>query len=426
MAQNWLVLDALGSGEVGKETLRTVLKQTVAQAGYEVAFVDVTTLDIAPCRGCFGCWTQTPGVCRIPDAGRELAARIVASSRLILLTPVVFGGYAASLKIPMERGVLPTLLPFFQTISGRTRHFARYASPPDLVGIGWARQADVEAETLFAECVRANAANKLSRRHAAVVVRQTMSEGEIRAAVHGVLTMGEGAGTEAQRKILVLNGSPKKVGSNSAVFGDYLEKCLRESGVAVETVSLMDAYRKPDRFEALAESWDAADGAVLVFPLYADQLPGHVMAVLEKIAARRQEIAPEKRQVFAAVSQCGFPEAENNAPALDMCRIFAREAGFAWLGGCAVGGGGMYEGKSLEKLGWLGRKARNALDAQAAMLASRERDACIRENVQVPCPVPNGLYLAVASRGWKRELSGKGKKIDGYARPYAPERKAGE
>lgn len=426
MAQNWLVLDALGRDEVGKETLRTVLEQTVARAGCAVSFVDVTTLEIAPCRGCFGCWTQTPGVCRIPDAGRELAARIAAASRLILLTPVVFGGYAASFKIAMERGVLPTLLPFFQTISGRTRHFARYASPPDLVGIGWTRQADVEAETLFAECLRANAANMLSRRHAAVVARPTMSEGEMRAVVGGVLTLEEGAGTEAPRKILVLNGSPKKAGSNSAVFGDYLEKRLRDLGVAVETISLMDASRKPDRFEALAESLDAADGAALVFPLYADQLPGHVLAVLEKIAARRQEIAPEKRQVFAAVAQCGFPEAVNNVLALDMCRLFAREAGFAWLGGCAVGGGGMYEGKSLEKLGWLGRKARKALDAKAALLAAGQTDASFWENTPVPCPVPNRLYLAVASWGWKRELSGKGGKIDGYARPYASTGKAGE
>jgi hypothetical protein len=51
------------------------------------------------------------------------------------------------------------------------------------------------------------------------------------------------------------------------------------------------------------------------------------------------------------VCQCGFLEAEQNDPALAICRVFAREAGLDWLGEVAIGAGGAMGGGQWRKMG---------------------------------------------------------------------------
>ena len=46
---------------------------------------------------------------------------------------------------------------------------------------------------------------------------------------------------------------------------------------------------------------------------------------------------------------CGFAEAHHNDVALDIYRLFARDAGLHWAGGLAIGGGGMFAGKPLKR-----------------------------------------------------------------------------
>ncbi|WP_428563404.1 MAG: NAD(P)H-dependent oxidoreductase [Solidesulfovibrio sp. DCME] len=422
MGDTWLVLDALPENTQGMDAVRAVVGDAIRAKGVDCDSIVLERCDVSPCKGCFGCWVQTPGICRGNDPARELCARIARAPTIVLLSPVSFGGYASALKIPLERGVLPVLLPFFQKVNGRTRHLVRYAQTPDMVGIGWLPRPDAELETTFRGVVARNAANMLSRRHMAVVLNGSQTLMEMRAQVEA--TLGEEALKKVKRrqKITLINGSPKKSKSHSSVFESYLHKKMEEAGAAVSRVHALAAYTDGQMFSRLAESLDEADGVALIYPLYADQLPGHLVSVLERIAARRGEIAPPRRQRFMAVAQCGFPEAVNNDASLEICRHFAREASFTWLGGCSIGGGGLYEGKDLDKLGWLGRKARKALDAKAALLvAEQEADAVAVRNSEVPCPVPSWLYLAMASRAWTRSLRADKGGIDGYARPYADE-----
>lgn len=418
MAETWLVLDAFGDTRGGDAVRRAFHARAEGLGkGLEVMRLDATA--IAPCRGCFGCWTKTPGVCVHDDAAREITSKLARADVLVFLTPIVLGGYAPLLKTAVDRGVLPTLLPHFEQVLGRTRHFARYKKTPILVAIGLLPGVDADMEQVFSGVVARNAANMRSPAHTSAVAYADMAQDVVAAMVARALDFGKET-TSASRRIVLLCGSPKKKHSVSQGFATYAEKTLRVAGAEVASFDLLAAGRNEEAFTELAVAVDEADGVWLFSPLYADQLPGHAQAALARLIAWRREVPPRKNQRFSAVLNCGFPESVNNDAALAMCRLFAREAGFTWLGGCGVGGGGFYEGRPLEALGWFGRKTRAAIERKARLfMNARIPDIAMTGDMMVPCPVPAWLYLLLAERGWKKALGGKKGVRDSHARPFA-------
>ena len=138
----------------------------------------------------------------------------------------------------------------------------------------------------------------------------------------------------------------------------------------------------------------------LAFPLYVDSLPAPVIEALERIAAHRQGQDPSHRQWFAAMANCGFPEAYQTATALAICETFARQAGFVWAGGMALGGGGMVSGYPLVEGGGKTLRMRQALELAAEGLV---QDGAIpvtaREGLAKPI-IPHWLYWLVAVQRW--------------------------
>jgi hypothetical protein len=72
---------------------------------------------------------------------------------------------------------------------------------------------------------------------------------------------------------------------------------------------------------------------------------------------------------FIAICQGGYPEARQSEAALAVCRQFACEAGFEWVGGLAFGGGSVIGGQPLESMGVLTKYPRQALDMTAEAIA---------------------------------------------------------
>jgi multimeric flavodoxin WrbA len=419
MAETWLVLDALGDAR-GGDAARRALRARADGPGKRLEVLRLEEAAIAPCRGCFACWTRTPGVCVVDDAARNITAALAQADVLVVLTPIVFGGYAPALKIAVDRGVLPALLPHFQRLHGRTRHFPRYGKTPAFVAIGLLQSPDADMEQVFASVVARNAATMLSPAYASAVAYADMAEDVVTAVVAGALDCGEEAMPAASRRIVLLCGSPRKKQSVSNGFAAYAEKTLCAAGAEVASFDVLGAAQDEAAFTELAAAVDAADGGWLFSPLYVDQLPGHTQAALLRLVAWRKEVPPRKSQRFSAVINCGFPESVNNDAALAMCRLFARQAGFTWLGGCGVGGGGFYEGRSLEALGWFGRRARAAIERKAELfVAARMPDIVASLDIAAPCPVPAWLYLLFAEWGWKKALGGKNGARDSHARPSA-------
>lgn len=418
MAENWLVLDALGAaGEVGA-ALRQAVQDEAAVQGAACRFVAIPSSGLPSCRGCFSCWTRTPGQCRMTDDGLGLSEAIAGSSAVVLLTPVVLGGHAPGLRLAMERAVLPNLLPYFSKVDGRSRHPNRYPAVPALYGIGMTAERDPESAQLFCSLVARNAANMRSPRHGAGVVSGVDGEAGAVAVVRSVF--GESGQPDVRpRSIVALLGSPKPRGGVSASLANHVQAWLTGHGAVVRPFSLAAAREDEEVFVAMAEALGAADGAYLSFPVYADAIPGAAAEVLARLCDYRREIAPDRAQGFFAVANCGFPEPANCEAPLATCRLFARQAGFAWLGGVGIGGGGLYEGRPLAAFGFMSASARRSLEAKAALLLSpTPPDLSQTGDMLIPCPLPDRLYQWMADRGWQKALGGKDGVRDALARPY--------
>jgi hypothetical protein len=183
-----LLLDGAPAPHGDLDRVRDLVVDSVSAAGFEVDAWNLRECDIEACCGCFGCWVRTPGVCVVKDDGRELARRAVRCDLLLLLTPVIFGGYSTMLKRAVER-LVGTITPFFITVKGEVHHRPRYARYPCLVGIGVLPRRDTESAQLFESLVARNALNLHSPASAAGVVVPREGMDAVRHEVLRLLTL---------------------------------------------------------------------------------------------------------------------------------------------------------------------------------------------------------------------------------------------
>ncbi len=155
---NALILNGGRSPDDGADAAQKLLADELQAAGCRVTEVVLRDCRVDTCKGCFGCWTNSPGVCWIDDDGRRIAEQVVQSELAVLLTPVTFGGYGSELKKVIDR-LIPIISPLFMRLQGETRHRRRYARYPRLLGVGVLAQADPEQEAVFTGLVERNALN---------------------------------------------------------------------------------------------------------------------------------------------------------------------------------------------------------------------------------------------------------------------------
>lgn len=140
------------------ELISQICRQELRKNDHTCEEIRLSEKKIAPCIGCFGCWVKTPGICLLPDEGREIAASVINSDLLINLTPITFGGYSSELKKAVDR-LIPLLSPFFMKIKGEVHHQTRYRSYPKLLNIGVLPEANTKMAELFRTLGKRNAIN---------------------------------------------------------------------------------------------------------------------------------------------------------------------------------------------------------------------------------------------------------------------------
>lgn len=218
-------------------------------------------------------------------------------------------------------------------------------------------------------------------------------------------------------RAVVLVGSAKPAGaSTSEALGRYLCARLAERGVATTLLFVSPSPRSPVE-ETLAAALVDADLFVLVSPLYVDSLPYLVTRTLEYLARSSPPRRPSA--AFAAVINCGFPEAEQCRTALDILRAFARRTGLDWTGGLALGEGGAIDGRSLESLGGLTRHVRAALDRAAAELAEDRAVPAAAVEQFARRLMPGRVYTFMGNMGWRRRAAQNRVASSLDARPFA-------
>lgn len=101
-----------------------------SQAGAETEEVFLIEKNIGYCRGCFDCWSKTPGICVIKDDMAELMELFLDSDYVGLATPV-YGMYMTGLLKTFTDRLLPLNTPaIHRHEDGTFYHRERYRSFP--------------------------------------------------------------------------------------------------------------------------------------------------------------------------------------------------------------------------------------------------------------------------------------------------------
>jgi len=180
---NTLILNGGGNGAPFDAIADRAAAWARAQ-GSEVTALDLSALEIAPCLGCFSCWTKTPGVCVTRDAMDGILAGLAAADTLIWVTPIRFGGYGYHLKKALDRSI-PVLLPFFIKIGGEIHHPMRYGTAWRLVALGTLPAPDAKIERIYHALVARNAIN-MHAKPTSLVLYETADNGRWEDKLSGV------------------------------------------------------------------------------------------------------------------------------------------------------------------------------------------------------------------------------------------------
>ena len=424
-----------GSNESDRtgERVRARLVTELKSRGWEVEHFALCEQRIGNCAGDFFCWIRTPGVCNVNDDNRLIAEALATCDLLVYLTPITFGGYSATLKRMVDHQI-QNVSPFFTMIEGETHHVKRYKKNPNLLAVGWMTAPDTQAESIFRHLVQRNAINFHTKTYVSDVVLAGQSDGELQASaqkwlddlqsgrssarVELPISRATTRGSGEMRRALLLVGSPKTRKSTSNSLGSYLFEQLGAQSIHTETIYLHTVLRSPEKMQALLDAVDAADLVTLAFPLYVDTLPAPVIEALERINAHRKGHARTHRQLFAAVANCGFPEATQCNTALANCDSFAQGAGFTWAGGMALGAGHMLDGVPLLEGGGMTMMIRQNLELAAKALAQGQAiPQAARDGLSKPV-IPHWLYRLSGWWGWHQRAKANGAKKLLKHQPY--------
>ena len=427
-----LILDGSQAGDrVGSFSAAT-LQAEIAKRGWSSEVVVLREKKIGNCMGDFLCWFKSPGKCHVADDQLEISRKFIESDLVIFLTPITFGGYSSTLKKMVDHMIQNTL-PFFATHGGEIHHLQRYERYPDVLTIGWQSEPDEQGASIFRHLAWRNSINFYAKVHGCGILSGNQEDRVMEAQLHRLLDQMERHESDAEvtlpvisrssatptsvRRALLLVGSPRIEKSSSSSLGSYLFEQLKQHGVESETIYIYKAINTTERLEALRHAISTADLVVLAFPLYVDTLPAPVISVLEDVV--KNGTAKTKPTRFAAIVNCGFPNASQNASAIAVCAEFAREAQFEWVGGLSLGAGeGMVHAKPLAELGGQGAPLRKALEMAAGELAQGQPVSDNALKLLAKPLMPEWMFRLGGTIGWKMRARKFGTQKLLKARPY--------
>lgn len=195
------------------------------------------------------------------------------------------------------------------------------------------------------------------------------------------------------RKLLLLNGSPRK-GGTSYSFARTMKMIAGDAGHTAEIIHVIDHFNRKDGFDRIKAMVEESDIIASIAPLYVDALPYPAIRFFEELAGRYS--AELSGKDFFAVAQSGFIDIVVMQSMLETCRFFAEETGMRWLGGLAYGGGAIIDGARLEDLGRKGRRLTTALQIALEDVFAGRKISDKAQNIMTE-KFPKMLYRPLAA-----------------------------
>ncbi len=122
------------------------LKYRLVAMGHETTKLDLASLDLKGCSGCFGCWVKTPGECVKRDDSATVCRAAINADLLLLASPMKMGFTTALLKRAADQ-MIQLIHPYFVVEGGEVHHRARYAHYPEF-GLLLGVDEDTDAEDI--------------------------------------------------------------------------------------------------------------------------------------------------------------------------------------------------------------------------------------------------------------------------------------
>ncbi len=111
------------------QTYLETLTNRLLASRHAVTKVDLRTLDLKGCSGCFNCWVKTPGECAKRDDSATVCRTVLDADLLLLASPMIMGFTTALLKRAADQ-MIQLIHPYFVVEGGEIHHRARYAHYP--------------------------------------------------------------------------------------------------------------------------------------------------------------------------------------------------------------------------------------------------------------------------------------------------------
>ncbi len=130
----------------------------------------------ARCRGCFQCWTKTPGKCVINDKLEGIGSMAMQAEEFIIISECVYGGYSENIKKVLDR-CIPGVMPFFTQKDGQMNHTQRFDHRIKLKVYFYGDDITIKERNLAKKVVKRNALNMWAKESEVYFVeRQSLSE----------------------------------------------------------------------------------------------------------------------------------------------------------------------------------------------------------------------------------------------------------
>ncbi len=249
---------------------------------------------ITPCIGCWSCWLRTPGKCVMKDKMSEVYPDYVNSDTVILIMSTAQGFINHNAKAFFDR-TIPHYHPYIELVNGECHHVARYESYPDMVFHYDNENLTNKEEQVIEDYLYRTAYHFKSKAYRIVKegnlqLRKLESRNANNQAVHF-------SSTNPMDKLVIYNGSPRKIGSNSKLILKKTEEVLSDR------IEIRD-LKEEGKWEEWAKTFKNEEHVMFFMPLYVHAMPSHVMRFIEKLQ-------PSKGSISFFV-QSGFPESSQS------------------------------------------------------------------------------------------------------------------
>lgn len=137
-------------------------------------YIDLSSMNITNCIGCFKCWVKTPGKCCLRDDATKVYPVIAQCDKLMYITRTKYGGYDSIMKRMLERAI-PIQQAFIRIHQNETHHLQRNVLQKEATIIAYGEISDEEKD-IFKRLVERNSKNMNFKSYRIIFTDEEMLE----------------------------------------------------------------------------------------------------------------------------------------------------------------------------------------------------------------------------------------------------------